>query len=174
MPAEGPAATPRTPARSTTPPVSGTTPSPTLAEPMPADLTGAFNPSSIIALDGTVTDMGRFKATATGPDMLWLRLRTDDGRTVLVNLGPRGYISAQDFYVVRGDRIHLSGSEVAATASGKRVFLPTEITYDSHMLRLRGTTGTPLWEGATTTPGTAGIRGTTRRATGEPNEPNKP
>jgi sporulation protein YlmC with PRC-barrel domain len=142
VPAEGPAAktAPRTPTRSAT-----------LAEPTPADLTGTFNVSSITAVDGTVVSDGKFKVTAAGPDVLWLRIRTEDGRTLLVNLGPRNYISSQDFYVVRGDRIHLSGSEVAATTAGRRVLLPTEVTYDSHVLRLRSPTGAPLWEGTTTT-----------------------
>ena len=185
VPAEGPVAAapaPKTPPRV---PARSTTPSTTLAEPTPADLTGTFNPSSLTAMDGTVLSEGKFKVTSTSPDMLWLRIRTDDGRTVLVNLGPRSYISAQDFYVVRGDRIHLSGSEVAATASGKRVFLPTDITYNNHVLHLRSTTGTPLWEGqtdsstsATTTspaPETSSTPGrrSTARVT-EPNEPNKP
>ncbi len=157
VPAEGPAAktTTRTPAHSTP-----------LAEPTPADLTGTFNASSITAVDGTVVSEGKFKATAAGPDMLWLRIRTEDGRTLLVNLGPRNYISSQDFYVVRGDRIHLSGSEVAATTAGRRVLLPTEVTYDSHVLHLRNSMGTPLWEGTTTT--TEGQPATTPSPTSKP------
>ena len=70
---------------------SSTTPSTssaTLAEPAPNELVGAFNPAGITTMDGTVTDVGKFKATATGQDMLWVRVRTTDGRTVLVNLGP--------------------------------------------------------------------------------------
>ena len=70
-----------------------------------------------------------------------------------MNLGPRSYISSQDFYIVPGDQIHLSGSEVAATASGKRVFLPTQVTYSNQTLKLRSETGTGLWEGQATTPG---------------------
>jgi hypothetical protein len=125
---------------------------------------GTFNPASITTLDGTVVDQGKYQPTTAGSEMLWLRVRTSDGRTVLVNLGPRNYISSQDFYIVPGDRIHLNGSEVAAVASGKRVFLPTEVTYNGHALRLRSSTGTPLWEGQTTTP--AGqLPGTTGEAT---------
>jgi sporulation protein YlmC with PRC-barrel domain len=153
------AAAPRTSskpaARSTAPSESSATPaepSATMAEPAPNELTGTFNPATITTIDGTVLNVGKFKATATGQDMLWLRARTTDGRTVLVNLGPRSYISTQDFYVVRGDQIHLSGSEVVATASGRRVFLPTQVTYNNHVLRLRSETGTPLWEGQTTSP----------------------
>jgi len=140
------AAAPRPPAApEPTPPATPTAP----AEPMPSELTGTFNPSAISTIDGTVTDVGKFKATATGQDMLWLRVRTMDGRTVLVNLGPRMYIGTQDFYIVRGDQIHLTGSEVAAGAADKRVFLPTQVTFNSHVLRLRSETGTPLWEGRT-------------------------
>ncbi len=143
--------TPKPSARATTPSESTTTPAEsTAAEPAPNELTGMFNPATITTIDGTVLNVGKFKPTATGQDMLWLRVRTTDGRTVLVNLGPRSYISTQDFYIVRGDQIHLTGSEVATTAAGRRVFLPTQVTYNSHVLRLRSETGTPLWEGQTT------------------------
>jgi len=151
VPPEGAvAAAPKTTPTPSAPPATPPAPSATLAEPTPNELTGTFNPATITTIDGTVTDVGKFKATATGPDMLWLRVRTTDGRMVLVNLGPRSYISTQDFYLVRGDRIHLTGSEVAATAAGKRVFLPTQVTYNNQVLRLRSETGTPLWEGQTT------------------------
>ena len=158
VPAEGGAVaaapSPKTPpkpsARSTTPPVSGAMPA---AAPTAAELTGTFNPSSITSIDGTVTEEGKFQPTASAPEMLWLRVRTSSGQTVLVNLGPRSYISSQDFYIVPGDQIHLSGSEVAATASGKRVFLPTQVTYSNQTLKLRSETGTGLWEGQATTPG---------------------
>jgi sporulation protein YlmC with PRC-barrel domain len=137
---------PRTPtkpsARSTTPP----------AEPTAAELTGTFNAANVTTIDGTVTDEGKFQPTPSGSQMLWLRLRTSSAKTILVNLGPRSYISAQDFYIVPGDQIHLRGSEVAATAPGKQVFLPTEVTYNNHALRLRHADGTGLWEGQTTAP----------------------
>jgi sporulation protein YlmC with PRC-barrel domain len=150
------------------PPATPPAPSATLAEPAPNELTGTFNPATIATVDGTVTEVGKFKAATTGPDMLWLRVRTTDGRMVLVNLGPRSYISTQDFYVVRGDRIHLTGSEVAATAADKRVFLPTEVTYNNHVLRLRSETGTPLWEGQTTALGYTPAEEPGAAATGKP------
>lgn len=145
---------PKTPtkpsARSTTPPVSGAT---APAAPTAAELTGTFNPARITSIDGTVAEQGKFQTTSSAPEMLWLRVRTSTGQTVLVNLGPRSYIGAQDFYLVPGDRIRLSGSEVAATASGKRVFLPTQVMYNSHTLKLRSEAGTGLWESQATTPG---------------------
>jgi hypothetical protein len=82
---------------------------------------------------------------------LWLRVRTNEGQTLLVNAGPRDYVSKQDFYIVKGDRVRLTGSEVQATAVGKRVFIPSEIMHENHVLRLHSATGTPLWEGQMTT-----------------------
>jgi sporulation protein YlmC with PRC-barrel domain len=151
VPAEGPvAAAPKpgtTPRPERQPQVPPVTPAPAMAEPGAAELTGTFSPATITTIEGTVMDTGKFKATATGPDMLWLRVRTDGDQITLVNLGPRDYISGQDFYIVRGDRLRLVGSQVSAQASGKQVFLPTELTYNGHTLRLRSETGAPLWEG---------------------------
>jgi sporulation protein YlmC with PRC-barrel domain len=169
--------TPAAPAqRAATPPAA-------LTEPTEAELTGTFNPASVRTIEGTVIDEGKFRSAGTGPDMLWLRLRTDSGQIVPVNVGSRSYVAAQDFYVVRGDRIRLTGSEVPATAPDKHVFLPTEITYNHQVLRLRSPSGAPLWqrqtEGTAPAPSTEpaipstpapGTTGTSR----EPNEPNMP
>jgi sporulation protein YlmC with PRC-barrel domain len=148
--APAPRTPPTPPARSTTPPVSEAMPA-AMAEPTSAELTGTFDASTITTIEGTVMAIGKFQPTS-GSEMLWLRVRPETGQPVLVNLGPRRYISTQDFYIVPGDRIHLTGSRVSATASGKQVFLATEITYNSHTLRLRNSTGTPLWEGQMTRP----------------------
>jgi sporulation protein YlmC with PRC-barrel domain len=145
-PAAAPTTTPEPSARPAAPPEPAE-PSVTLIEPAPNELMGTFDPATVATIDGTVLNVGKFKAPATGEDMLWLRVRTTDGRIVLVNLGPRRYISTRDFYIVRGDRIHMTGSEVATAVADKRIFLPTQVTYNSHVLRLRSETGTPLWEG---------------------------
>jgi sporulation protein YlmC with PRC-barrel domain len=175
LPAEGGAVAaapaPRTPARpsarSTTPPVSGALPS-AAAAPTAAELTGTFNPASVTSIEGTVAEEGKFQPTSSAPEMLWLRVRTSNGPTVLVNLGPRSYISSQDFYVVPGDQIHLRGSEVTATASGKRVFLPTEVKYGDQTLKLRSETGAGLWEGQATTPGASQPGTTSPSSTSQP------
>jgi sporulation protein YlmC with PRC-barrel domain len=130
-------------------------PSSKMAEPAAAELIGTFDPANISTVRGTVIDEGKFTITPTGPALLWLTIRTDNGRTVNANLGPRDYISSQDFYVVKGDQIRLKGSDVAATTPGARVFLPTEVSYGDHVLRLRNESGTPLWEEPVTAPPSA-------------------
>lgn len=146
---EKPATTPRG-ERPETRPARPTTPPTRMAEPTAAELMGTFDPANITTIRGTVTDTGKFKmAAAPGAaekDMLWLRVRTEDGQTTLVHLGPRDYISRQNIFLVRGDEVRLTGSHVPATAAGRRVFLPTELVYGDQTLRLRSQTGTGLWQ----------------------------
>ncbi len=136
-PTPEPAERPAPPAE---PPMDETTAAPTAAE-----LSGAFNAACMTTLEGAVTEIGKTRFAAMDRDILWLRLRTNEGQTVLVNVGPRDYISRQDFYVVEGDRITLTGSHVQAIA-GTRVFLPTRIIHENHLLRLRDSSGNALWE----------------------------
>lgn len=123
-----------------TPPATG------MKAPTEADLTGTFDPARVSTIEGTVTDLGKYKCSKTGMDVLWLRIRTDDGQIVAVNAGPRKYVAGQDFYVVKGDRIGLTGSYVPAATAGKRIFLPMEITFGENTLRLTDSNGRPLWE----------------------------
>lgn len=102
-----------------------------------------FDPAKVRTIEGTVIDIGKSRAGPAGADMLALRLRAADGKIILVNLGPRDYISKQNFYVVNGDRITVTGSEV--TAGERPVFLATEIRSDDQLLRLRNPSGHPLW-----------------------------
>lgn len=103
----------------------------------------SFDPAKVRTIQGTVVGIGKSATRVAGADMLALRLRTADDKIVLVNLGPRDYIGKQNFYVVNGDRITVTGSEVIA---GERpVFLATEIRSDAQILRLRNPSGHPLW-----------------------------
>lgn len=121
-------------------------PGPIPAAPTESELTGTFDPARVGTIEGTVTDLGKYKCPKTGMDMLWFRVRANDGRITTVNAGPRDYIAKQDFYVVKGDQIRLTGSDVASATAGKRVFLPTEIVFGTHTLRLADASGRPLWE----------------------------
>ena len=102
-----------------------------------------FDPAKVRTIEGTVIDIGKSATRAAGADMLALRLKTADDKIVIVNLGPRDYISKQNFYVVNGDRITVTGSEV--TVGERPAFLATEIRSDGQILRLRNPSGHPLW-----------------------------
>ncbi len=140
-----------------------------MAAPTAAELSGTFDADLVTSLEGTVTEVGTTRFAEMDRDILWLRVKTNEGETVLVNAGPRDYISKQDFYLVKGDRITMTGSHVP-TAAGTRVFLATRIAYDSHALRLRDSCGNPMWEahGAPEETGVLGYVPAEERAAAEP------
>jgi hypothetical protein len=130
-------------------------------------------------------------------DVVWLRVKTTDDRIVNVQVGPRDYVSKQGFFIVKGDRLHLTGWDArAAGAPGATpVFVAQDISQDGHEVQLRNDSGAPLWTsgagirgqpergtmGQTSTnetpssqmatPGSTGTPGTRSRTNGEPNEP---
>lgn len=102
-----------------------------------------FDPANVRTIEGTIVGINKIGTGAPDADMLSLQLRTTEGRVVTVNLGPRDYISKQNFYVVNGDRITVTGSEV--TIGERPAFLATEVKMGDHLLRLRNPSGHPLW-----------------------------
>jgi sporulation protein YlmC with PRC-barrel domain len=103
----------------------------------------SFDPANVRTIEGTVVGISKLGAGAPSADTLSLRLRTAEGKIVAVNLGPRDYISKQNFYVVNGDRISVTGSEV--TVGERPTFLATEVKIGDQTLRLRNPSGHPLW-----------------------------
>ena len=59
-----------------------------------------------------MTQVGKSQS-AGGPDVIWLRVQMSDGKLINVQVGPRDYVSKQDFVVVTGDRVHLTGWDAA-------------------------------------------------------------
>ena len=108
--------------------------------------TKAFNPSAARTITGTVESVGGFRpegAPAGVSPGLRLRIKTAEGRTMTVQAGPAAYAERQDFFVMPGDRITISGSE---TKIGTRtVIIASEIKKGPQTLRLRDESGRPLW-----------------------------
>ena len=138
VPQQTPAPTPEYNAPTAIPPSAGTM---------------TFNPSEVKTIEGTIVDTGRLRMV--GPGMLGLRLKTAGGRIVLVNLGPRDYISHQDFMVVDGDHVAITGAD--ATIGGRPVFVATQVSRAGHVLKLRDSSGHPLWLQATSADENAGV-----------------
>jgi sporulation protein YlmC with PRC-barrel domain len=87
--------------------------------------------------------MGIFRPAQGGPETLRLRLKTNEGKLITVHLAPRDYISKQDFYVVSGDNVSVTGAELRI--GRQSVFLAADVTRDGQTLRLRDANGRPLW-----------------------------
>jgi len=103
--------------------------------------TMSFNPSDVKTIEGTIIDTGRLGTAGAG--MVGLRLKTADGEIVLVNLGPRDYISKQNFIMVDGDHVAITGADV--TINGRPMFVATQVNRDGQILKLRDSSGHALW-----------------------------
>lgn len=101
----------------------------------------SINPSNVKTIEGTVVDTGRLGTPGAG--MVGLRLKTGDGRTVLVNLGPRDYIGKQNFLVIDGDHVAITGADTSM--GGRSMFVATQVSRDGQILKLRDPNGHPLW-----------------------------
>jgi len=138
------------------PPKEGTTPArtetPQATTTIPEEHAAVnFNPANVHTINGTVMDVGRFLPARAGLEGLQLRVKADDGKTYIIFLGPRDYISQHNFLVASGDRVTVTGAD---TKVGSRsVLLASQITNNGQSLQLRDVNGKPLWTeaGAATT-----------------------
>ncbi len=110
----------------------------------------AFTPDKLRTIDGVVTNVSSFQLVGTDAEWVQLQVRTDDGELATIHLGPRDYVSRQDFYVATNDRIILTGAQ--ATAWRQPIILPITATVAGKTVALRDKSGRPLWNGTTSTP----------------------
>jgi sporulation protein YlmC with PRC-barrel domain len=106
----------------------------------------AFNPGTVKTITGTVESVGSFKpesAPAGVSPGLRLRVKTSDGKTVTVYAGPSSYAEQNNFFVMPGDQISITGSQT--TIRSRSVVLASELKKGSQTLELRDKTGKPLW-----------------------------
>jgi sporulation protein YlmC with PRC-barrel domain len=110
----------------------------------------AFTPDKLRTIDGIVTNVSSFQLVGTNAEWVQLQVHTNDGELVTVHLGPRDYVSQQDFYVATNDRIILMGAQ--ATAWRQPIILPITATVAGKTVTLRDKSGRPLWNAATAVP----------------------
>lgn len=103
----------------------------------------AFTPDRLRTIDGIVTNVSSFELVGTNAQWVQLQVHTNDGELVTVHLGPRDYVSQQDFYVATNDRIILMGAQ--ATAWRQPIILPITATVAGKTVTLRDKSGRPLW-----------------------------
>jgi hypothetical protein len=110
----------------------------------------AFTPDKLRTIDGIVTNVSSFQLVGTNAEWVQLQVHTNDGELVTVHLGPRDYVSQQDFYVATNDRIILMGAQ--ATAWRQPIILPITATVAGKTVTLRDKSGLPLWNKAVAAP----------------------
>ncbi len=106
----------------------------------------AFNPSTVKTITGTIESVGGFKpegAPAGASPGLRLRVRTSDGRIMVVYAGPAAFAEQRGFFIMPGDQISITGSETKVR--GHNVILASELKKGPETLALRDKSGRPLW-----------------------------
>jgi len=98
-------------------------------------------------IQGVVTAVEKTARVGTGPEGLLLQVRSDAGDSYYVYAGPIDYVSKQDFFVVSGDRVHVTGAP--ARGGDRSLILAAQVAKDGQVLQLRNREGEPLWESST-------------------------
>ncbi|NLF32864.1 MAG: PRC-barrel domain containing protein [Planctomycetes bacterium] len=102
-----------------------------------------FNPRQITTLQGTVLSIGAFRPAPGAPLGQNLTVRTEEGETIVVHVGPQEYVQQQGIDFNTGDRIGITGSRTLF--EGDEIIMATEIQTSDRTLQLRGRDGLPLW-----------------------------
>lgn len=110
-----------------------------------------FDPNNMQTFTGKVASVSM---SATRPSLQQITLKTDEGRTVLVDLAPASFLTSHDLTLQSGDRVTVRGSLV--TQAGKDRLVATHLRTDQGQLQLRSTQGQPLWRSQVQEPSSSG------------------
>jgi len=100
-------------------------------------------PSAAQTIRGTIDSVGTYTLPGTSVPGLLLNVRTDDGRVVAVQAGPRAYAEQHNFVFHQGDKVTIIGSPM--TAAGRSMFMASQIKLGDRTLNLLSKEGKPLW-----------------------------
>lgn len=102
-----------------------------------------FNPGTVETIRGTVESVGTFHLEGASHGGLRLHIKTDEGKMVTVQAGPRSYIERQNITFHRGDQVTVTGSPMKA--GWRNVIVASQIQTGDKTLDLRTKEGKPLW-----------------------------
>ncbi|MCX6619469.1 MAG: PRC-barrel domain-containing protein, partial [Acidobacteria bacterium] len=112
-------------------------------QPMEDPLTQHFDPQNVTAISGTVESIDTFDEPALGLQGQRLRIKTNEGQTLSVHVGPRGFIEQQGLMLRRNEPVQVRGSY--ATFKGHSIFIASDIRTQQAEVQLRDQHGMPLW-----------------------------
>jgi DNA/RNA endonuclease YhcR with UshA esterase domain len=102
-----------------------------------------YDVNTVQTLKGEVTNIGTITGKR-GFNTAYPVLKTDSGK-IDIHLGPESYLENQAMKIVNGDQIEVTGSKI--TYKDKPVILAAEISKGDETLKLRDSSGIPLWRG---------------------------
>jgi sporulation protein YlmC with PRC-barrel domain len=114
----------------------------------------AYNPSTVETIHGTIHSVGTYPIEGSSKGGVLLHVKTDAGKTLRVEVGPRSFVDAQSISFRAGDPVTITGSMVKH--KGHEILLASQIQMGNRTLDLRAPDGRPLWTPAqSTVPSTA-------------------
>lgn len=102
-----------------------------------------YNPQAVQTLHGTIQSVGTYPLPDMAGQGVLLNVKTDDGRILPVQAGPRPYVEKQNFIFHEGDEVTITGSP--AMIAGQNVILASQIKLGDKTLNLLSKEGKPLW-----------------------------
>jgi hypothetical protein len=103
----------------------------------------AYNPDTVRTIHGTVRSVETHRIKGTSMDEIRLHVKADDGKTMIVHVGPRPYVDRQNISFREGDAVTITGS---LTKTGRHeVLVASQIQKADRTLSLRDPSGRPLW-----------------------------
>jgi sporulation protein YlmC with PRC-barrel domain len=118
------------------------------AEGMPRSKSGehdvTYDPATVKTLHGTIESVGTYRPEGSAVEGLRLRVKTDEGKTVTVHVGPRPYVESQNIDFHHGDEITVTGAP--GKLGWRDVIVASQIKAGDKTLDLRTREGKPRWD----------------------------
>jgi sporulation protein YlmC with PRC-barrel domain len=102
-----------------------------------------YDAQRVQTLEGTITDVSSFAPSAQAAPGLTVTIRTAEGQSRVVHLGPVAVMRQQDLQLEQGDRIRVMGSQ--AQFQGQQVIIARQVQKGDQALLLRNEQGQALW-----------------------------
>ena len=104
----------------------------------------SFDARNVKTYKGRITSVGQFQPDKKSLEGREVRLRTSDGKELIVHLGPSRFIEEQKFELKDGAEVTVQGAE--ATIDGKKVIIGTSIQSGNRTVQLRDRAGKGQWD----------------------------
>jgi sporulation protein YlmC with PRC-barrel domain len=111
-----------------------------------SEYNGHFDPGLVTTLRGTIQSIGTFTVARHSVEGLRLSVKTSDGQTWTIHVGPRPFIESQGIMLHFGDKVTVMGAPARIDAWLGKVLMASEIECGDQTLRLRDANGTPQWD----------------------------
>ena len=103
---------------------------------------GAMNTDNRLAVEGVVESLDR-DHIVDGPEQVIAAIRSSDGATTRVALGPSWFVAGQRDVIARGDRVRITA--FALETPGTDLLVASELEADDLSVRLRDQDGSAKW-----------------------------